>query len=393
MVKKNIKNKSKFHWTPGYIALYIFFLIIIIIIFKIIMIKRTYSPTFEWWEGNGGKNYTKFFNLFAVMSSYDSIIFYWFSKLFGNLYNQITRGQIMFLVNRIFPLMRSTNPDNINTSRFVLPSHIANDIKLSRGQDKFFDNFLETALYTNPISGDTFRYDDSVQLRYDYTNPDKPVRKVDKETGKVGVYPGPSSSYTNDWLTLFKEWGSTEWTAPYPLSPQFQLPTMNDTVVKAWLGTDTTSVRPDNFLARYGIMPDSPLVISYISQSFNDPRTGLKLDPQCFTNLIGGNSSSLPGGWVSYLNGMESSSTSADDYTNYIYSSYLTENPANNGGKTSTCDVAGNDISGAVTGIGIAAMAAFVFEPLGLAAALGFILVGGGLGAAQAVNANNRCQK
>ena len=268
-LNNKIISDSKFHWKAGYIILYICLLIIIIIILKIVSIKRTYSPTFEWWNGNGGANYTKFFNLFAVMSSYDSIIFYYISKLFGNLYNQISRPQIIFLVNRIFPLMVSDLPDNANRSRFVLPSHIAKDIKLSKGDgDKFYNDFLKNQKYTNPVSGISYSYDDSLTLKYDYTNKTHPTRTV--VNGKVGVYPGPSASSSNDWKSLFIEWGITEW-IPYKDSPDFLTPKMDEDNAKAWLDTTT---RPDNFLARYGIMPDSPLIISYINNAYNDPKTG-----------------------------------------------------------------------------------------------------------------------
>ena len=139
-------------------------------------------------------------------------------------------------------------------------------------------------------------------------------------------------------------------------------------------------------------------------QNFNDPKTGLKLDPECFTNLIGGNSPSLPGGWISYLNGMESSSISADDYTNFIYSKYLTNNPSDTGGKTSTCDVAGNWISGISTAVGIGGMAAFMQKEAAEALAaeaytsfaflgpIGFIVTGLVLGGIQIVNADNKCK-
>ena len=140
-------------------------------------------------------------------------------------------------------------------------------------------------------------------MTYDYSDttntPPIPTRKI--VDGKVGVYPGPSAAASNDWKSLFQEWGVKEW-LPYKDSPGFLIPTMTPvTVVSDWLNT---TARPDNFLARYGIMPDSPLIISYINNAYNDPRTGLKLDAACFTNLIGGNSTSLPGGWISYLNGM-----------------------------------------------------------------------------------------
>lgn len=397
MVKSKNKNNntqtiSDSKWKAGHIVLYIFLLIIIIIILKIVVIKKTYGPTFEWWNGHGGANYTKFFNLFAVMSSYDSILFYYVSKLFGNLYNQITRPQIIFLVNRIFPLMVSDLPNNANLSRFVLPSHIAKDIKLSKGDgDKFYNNFLKNKYYTNPLNKQIYSYDDTITLTYDYSDttntPPIPTRKI--VDGKVGVYPGPSAAASNDWKSLFQEWGVKEW-LPYKDSPGFLIPTMTPvTVVSDWLNT---TARPDNFLARYGIMPDSPLIISYINNAYNDPRTGLKLDAACFTNLIGGNSPSLPGGWISYLNGMESSSISADEYTNYIYSKYLTTNPADTGGDTSVCDVAGNDISGAITGVGIASMAAFAVA-LGPATMFAFVAAGIGLGVAQAYFANEKCKK
>ena len=66
-----------FKWNAKTIIIYIFLLIFILILFKLITIKLNYKPIFSWWNDNSGNLYSKDFDIFAIMSSYDSIIFYY----------------------------------------------------------------------------------------------------------------------------------------------------------------------------------------------------------------------------------------------------------------------------------------------------------------------------
>ena len=289
-----ISSSIQSFWTPTNIILFFLCFIVLFIITKIISIKNAYSPVFQWWNSNGGDKYSKKLNMFAVMSSYDSYIFYLFSSLFGTLTNQIDRSQINFIVNRIFPYTVTTGIEKI--TQFVLPRHMVESVLFKRGDnDKWFNAWL-----------DKTKYDPDSLLIYDFTT-DPPTKIPDPNTKLIGVY--PSIQDRQAWKQLIKEWGAKTWIQSGDKS-SFEVPSLPSDEVKNWLNYD---IRPDNFLARYGILPDCPLVVTYINNYNQDPLTGLKLDPQAFANLIGGEN---VGGWIGYLNGSKSGDMSSDDYFN-----------------------------------------------------------------------------
>lgn len=374
----SVKNSSITNFfTPINIILFLICFIILYIIIKIIGIKNSYSPVFTWWNGNGGNNYSKKLNIFAVMASYDSYIIYLFSSLFGTLSNQIDRTQIDFLVNRIFPYTVTEGIEKI--TQFVLPRHMTESVLFQRGDnDKWFNSWL-----------DNNGYDSQSSLNYDFAK--TPPQKIpDPNTNKIGVY--PSSENTQAWKQLIKEWGAKTWIASGDKSG-FEVPSLPPEEVAIWLKYED---RPDNFLSRYGILPDCPLVVTFINNYNQDPLTGLKLNPQAFKDLIGAQQNI--GGWIGYLNGSKSGDMSSDDYFNYLQTHYATQviippgqaKPCSGGEKTT------NWIAGITSGIGAAIVPFFLAGPEGLltvpiAGILGLIL-GGATAYTNIDSANNKCK-
>jgi len=339
-----------------------------------------YKPMFEWWNNNSGNLYSKDFDIFAIMSSYDSIIFYWISSIFGTLNTQIDRAQIMFLVNKIFPL--TITPGISEITQFVLPRHMVVSIQFTRGDnDLWFSKWL-----------DDTGYDDQSFLTYNSIPEPKPndkgeiiyntadiVRIADSRTKKIGVYPSPN--ITNDWLYLFVQWGAKTWMKEK--DGTMLVPSLPPDEATEWLDCEK---HPDNFLARYGIMPDSPLVVVFLSNLYNDPRTGLKLDAIAFKNLIG---VSNPGGWVGYLNGLYKSDINYDEYVSILYTTYAirVDIPKPKASTSADCDTSANALSciGTAMGpIGVGVMGG----PIGLAIGC---FVGLGLAIWQGVNTQNKC--
>jgi len=398
--KKN-SQVQPFRWTSGNIIIYIVILIIILIIFKIITIKANYSPMFQWWNGNGGKQYNNFFNLFAVMASYDSNFIYLICNLFGTLYTNISRSQILFLANRIFPLTKSFDPNNTNSSRFVTPRHIASDIRFAYiDGDKWYNNMIDKGTYYNKNDQNYYPYDENITLQYTVNDKDPTIFYRTVVNGTVGVY--PSSQDLQGWRMLFQEWGSGPWKIRGDGS-NFQVPMFDEKtapdVKKNWFD-NCQNTHPDNFFARYGIAPDSPLVISFVNGSYQDPaQSGVVIDSTSVKNLINGHSASTPGGWIGYLEGMQSSSISYDMYINFIDSEYLSVDPSKEpgAGNLSSCDQAGNVISASATGLGIATGGAFLWPAAGTVGWIPFIgpillmVAGIGLGIGQYANDNNKC--
>jgi len=370
-----------FQWNAGTVILYIIILIVIIIILQIISIKMKYKPMFDWWNNNGGASYNQNFNIFAVMASNDNLIFYYISSLLGTLNNQIDRPEISFLFEKIFPL--TVTPDIHIITQFVLPRHITESISFKKGDnDMWFDRWLTTTSYddnsfltysTNIVEPPK---NDKGETVYNVT---KYNRTADSRTGKIGVYPAPND--TTSWKYLFIEWGAKTWNIEKDST--LMVPALQPNEVTDWL--DCAS-HPDNFLARYGILPDSVLIIAFIYGSYNDSRTGLKLDATAFKNLIG---TSNPGGWIGYLNGIDNSSMTKDEYDNILYSKYAIDvnipkpkvNPSND------CDVGSNTISSIGIGLGPVGIGA-MGGPVGFGIGA---LIGIGLAIANGINTSSKC--
>ena len=380
--QKNNSQKNNSKWSAGYIVIYIIFVLIIIVIVQIMTIRSSYAPLYDWWDGNGGKQYDKFFNLSLITTANESKIFFWGADLlFGTAENSISIPEINFFLNRIFPYTKSADPNNTNPLRFVMPRHVAENIEFSLADDdKWFTNFINKGYSFNQ---ETYPYDETIPLTYDSSTGGRKV-----VNGKVGVYPSPNSP--NEWITLFKEWGSPDWSIP--LGKNFNLPNGSDPkntpLTPAEVQNHLTSwndiaTHPDNFLARYGIMYDAPLVVAFANGQYNDPsNTSAKIDANALKNLTNGHVPGAPGGWMGYLLGMKSGDTSADQYVNYLYTSYTSTLPKPDA-KAKDCNNASNIVSASTTGIGIASTAAFApeFAPLfiilGLAAGIGAGLTNG----------------
>ena len=333
---------------------------------------------FEWWNNNSGNLYNKDFDIFAIMSSYDSIIFYWISSIFGTLNTQIDRAQIMFLVNKIFPL--TITPGISEITQFVLPRHMVVSIQFTRGDsDLWFSKWL-----------DNHNYDDQSFLEYEklveptpnaqgekiYT---VPSRIVDPSSNKIGVYPAPH--YTNNWKCLFIEWGAKTWHTEK--NGILMVPALPPDEATEWLDCEK---HPDNFLARYGILPDCPVVVAYLYRSYNDPNTGLILDAISFQNLIG---NSNPGGWVGYLNGLYKSNINYDEYVSMLYTTYAirVNIPKPKASISADCDKSANALSSIGTGLGPIGIAVMLPFPANLVAGA----VGLGLSIWQGVSTQNKC--
>jgi hypothetical protein len=238
------------------------------------------------------------------------------------------------------------------TQGFVLPRHITRDIRFQDGDNINFELWRNKDI--NNIKTTT------IDLTYD-------------NNGKVknnGIYPSPTD--IQGWKFKFKEWGIPEvWKTD---SNNIQVPDLTDNVVKEWF--DTTS-HPDNFLAMYGILPDSPLCISFVNGTYNSG--SLVLDKESFNNLLGGSTADSEGGWIAYMKGL--GTNDLDRYSNFITSSYnykdkpiVPENKCAIGSPSQWGSAIGS-------GIGIALMGAF--PGIGIPAAILFGIAGIGVGILQ----------
>ena len=353
---KTVNNTSNYH-----IIMYVIVLILLLIVLYMINLRSKYSIQYEWWDTYDGKNYGKFLNLTNMLLSRESRILYYITRFFdSNLYNSLTAEQIDFLFNYVMPFIYLKTSSG--TQGFVLPRHLTRDIRFQNG-----DN----------INFETWRTKDPNKIK---TTEIDLVYDSDGNPQNNGIYPSPTDK--SGWKFKFKEWGITgDWTTD---ANHMQIPSLTDDILKVWFDTSATG-HPDNFLAMYGILPDSPLCISFINGFYNSG--SLILDAQSFIKLLGGSTADSEGGWIGYLQGL--GSNEYDRYANFMLSSYnykdkppTPPNKCNSGSPTQW----GSSIG---TGIGIAAMA--VFPGIGQLTA-GFLIVAGiTVGALTSPIANRTC--
>ena len=310
------------------------------------------------------------------MAAYTSTILYFFTKLSGNAINDLNVPQIEFLFDVVFPYTVYYD-DNGIPHNFVLPSHLARDIRFSElDGNPVFNTWLSAKKLTT-----------RVPLTYDNATP--PIRTNN------GVY--PKLSDIQGWKHKFEEWGVSSWTTENNknATTTFIVPNMSsengDSIATEWMNTQK---HPDNFLAWYGIYPDSPLAVSFINQDYNDPITGLKLDPQAFSNLCGQGSLANPGGWLGYVTGL-SGAEKRDDYINFLYSKYAVQATTQSREKSEICnpDTLKGITSAITASVGLLAMLAMPgIGWIGAAVIFGLALTTGGIAYYNATTTPSTCK-
>ena len=145
---------------------------------------------------------------------------------------------------------------------------------------------------------------------------------------------------------------------------------------------DGSSFYGPNFFSVYYIQPDSYLLTSWVGDYYNDPTTGIILDPQSIPNLIGTGTTTLKnqsGGWINFLNGIMEGTISYNKLMNMLFASYQTNlSPKPSSHK---CSAAGAGLAGGASFVSLLAMAALAPEAAPLVFL--FALAGGGIAAAQ----------
>jgi hypothetical protein len=160
-----------------------------------------------------------------------------------------------------------------------------------------------------------------------------------------GVYPGNN----NDWIGMIWEWLGPDWVMEEDddniLHPRYTKDD-NSHSYDYWLNTDPTKGgRPDNFLSRMGMFPDSALVLYFCSNKYST--NGMRIDAQAFSNLLGGSGGVNAGGWIGFLNGFAGSNHNLDDYILLLRADIDYKLPP-----TPPPCKAGNTMSGVSAGVG-----------------------------------------
>lgn len=305
--QKNNNDKNQELSNGTKYLIYFFLVIIIFTLSEIINIKIIYKPLFDWWKQNDGDKYNNLINLFNVVSAYNNRYVYTLSYLASSPMTTLTLQQGQFLMGELFPYQTWIS-DTGEPFGILTPRSICESIKPAPGEhDPIFDKwYKENAI----INGEAQVY--TSKLMYDSTG--KVIK--DPNTGSYGVY--PSDTDFESWKGLINEWLGDQWKwetvkdgSSTIVVARPKSGNIKDSLAK-WFMNDTG--RGDNFLARYGITPDCPLVTYFVNGFYSV--NGMIVDAVAFENLL---SPSGPGagGWVGYMKGM-GDDTSFDEYKKYI---------------------------------------------------------------------------
>ena len=318
-IKKSSEEKSGSR-NPLIYILYILGTIILITVAQIITIKITYKPLFDWWKQSGGGKYNKLINLFNVITAYKSRYLHSISTLVTPPVASLTLQQGQFLMGELFPYQTWVNSSTGEPLGALTPRSICESIKPAPAMyDPIFDEWYHKRAFINsePQNYESRLVYDTVTTGSGSSAVEKGVVKPDPSTGKYGVY--PSNKDFDSWRWLINEWlgNQWEWAERKDGASVFKVPVpkkgadINNALDK-WYENKTG--RGDNFLARMGINPDSPLIIYFVNGTYSV--NGMVVDAVAFENLL---SPSGPGagGWVGYMKGM-GDDKSFDDYKKYI---------------------------------------------------------------------------
>ena len=304
------------------ITLVVIVTIIITPILSYIYMRIIYKPIFDWWYSNGGEKYKNQFSISTLVSANYSSFLYAISKLFSEPLNQLNVDAIRFIIGKLFPYM--TYVQNGKQFGILTPKMMCETIKLGPGDnDQLFDNWFSSYMRGGlPLKeGDPLKYTKSPEQKNSNVPGGKYYYYTFEKQGNgnySGIYPQENKGGP-DWAGLILEWlNGTSNPSSNPTwvlykdadgnEQTFLLNSKDPDPYKHWTS------RPDNFLGRMGIYPDSPLVVYFINNKYS--ANGFTVDAQAFQNLLAP-AGSVAGGWVGYLNG--ASGSNYDDYANILY--------------------------------------------------------------------------
>jgi len=312
-------------------------MIIIYIIIQWINLKINYKPLFTWWKNHDGKDYDKYFNLSTMLCARYSSILYTLSNSTDPPLKKFTMSQYLFIMNRLLPYIKYI--DSNNTENGILtPSNLCGSLILStKSQDIRYNTWYQQ---TNPTRGaNNYQIMEDLPKKLSYksgnsqTNPknknqtfyfydvdDSSVNTLE-DSGKEYVTPYPLPEDTEGWKGLVLEWlnGGCGPVGPdgnpalwcYALDSSDNIvklinnPTITDgsnNPAKYWLKSTFSNQynngSADNFMSRFGILPDSPIFVYWFNNNYSDGN--MKVDTTSFHRLLGSTSANA-GGWIGFL--------------------------------------------------------------------------------------------
>ena len=355
--KKNLKNKmskvtkavKKFEiWSAVQICIGIG----LFLLSQYLIIRLGNKTLFSWWANNHGDLYNNLFNLTGYCASRQSTIWYYICYYTGNLFNTLTKTQILFL--NAVPLKNILAPDSTGVNQgFVLPRHLCNSIKFESGENPLVDSWLVARDKTYPgISFDNAAvYNWDPKYIQSYIIPLEPPSTLPKIPPLVlnkpyGVYPALDD--IQGWICKFIEWGVPFFMTNSTSGETYTLPYSDENTYpityRTWFGLDASGKKDpnwahtDNFLAWYGIPWDSDLIVGFINQKWYTH--GNQVSTQGLKSLLAP-SYGAAGGWVGFVQAIGASNVSMEDMLSVVFSSVSQPVNAAEADRDSNCNGAG----------------------------------------------------
>jgi len=318
--------KTSQSWL-GFIAVWSVWALILFLAVKLLVIWMNNRPLLKWWQdGDKTKRFNNIISLWLILSyTQGNYFLYGIQSLFLAPAVQLSKAQIYFIEGSLFPYQTYLDPVTNKPGGILTPTQLCGSVLLHPNDDDANTPGFVAWLKAHPDrkQGPTGAQDSSFFLTFKgpnlvnnktvsgHTLYDFDATPI-KDTDKFGVYPCSSSTCTTAWQGCIQAWlnggiGAQQekkwyWTQDAN-SVWYTIPINPDDPdnYKAWFDVEA---QPDNFLARYAIMPESPLVVYFANGTVTSG--GVKADPIAFENLVSN------GGWVGFLNGL-GSAASLDD--------------------------------------------------------------------------------
>lgn len=296
---------------------------------------------FSWWNGNEGGKYSRYMSLFMVLTFYQgSQLLYWLISLLKPPAFQLTKSNIAFLSGTLLSYLRLPSIKDPKKQMGILtPKQLCQTVLLHSGDgDDLFD-----AWYKDPknkrLQGDVAN-DPAYALTFDdaRVGPDDGsldftgrYQNIQNRPNLYGVY--PSAADRRSWMGCIQAWANGglfkthvayKW---YPAAGDKNLYVLMPNADSGGFDKDKDPSlwfedQPDNFLGRYGIRMDSPLVTFFAAgKAYLNNAPADEVDPESLYHLIGEDfSDDNPGGWLGFMYG-KGPKTAADAYYNALFTS------------------------------------------------------------------------
>jgi hypothetical protein len=296
------------------IALFAWFLL------QVLVIYVENKDILDWWAKNDASGECgQVMSIWHVLlSQHGNLLLVKIHGLFLPESMQLSQGQLNFLTTSLLRYQRYHDEAQNKQKNILTPRQLTHSLLLHTGDgDELYDAWFAQNKHIRTEDGALTFLESTENGETTY------IPQKIESTGLFGVY--PSADQHSDWRGVILMWlngtdtsnsGAKKWcwkqSADHEQQWQPVCKSGDTSSAVCWFDIEK---QPSNFLARYGISPDSAILSFFCNDrySFN----GYPVDVQAYKNLI---RTDMPvGGWMGFMKGM-GDNLSGDSYTNILFS-------------------------------------------------------------------------